>query len=346
MADERRPDQDDEDSFEEEEEDNIERVTERDTEIEEEVKRFVAIADRHEEIEYVKGRLGQLFDAKDSISDLGVDIEYLKHNRSIYRVGLLVTVLATATLGAYTLVQHSANRNLRDDLTQIDQRVTSLDSLANERGVSKVEHLISKLRQDSTYWHDELDSSIVRGIEINNQLREDLRATNETINALSTTPQRAGYSKTELTRRVNTAQTQGRASGYEQGLQAGRAKALEQIFSRVSAQARALEYRVTRRAGSIEYTVATRNPSLDNYSLTEDVLRGGLDEEERISALRERLLGLGVKKEDVNSYLEGSAIGSIVLTIHPITREVTGIHTKGLDGQAVGSYRPIRTVEE
>ncbi|MBI2106369.1 hypothetical protein HYT57_00135 [Candidatus Woesearchaeota archaeon] len=294
-------------------------------------------------------------------------------------VGISCGAVAVGVLlGVYELwskYKKSEPESAEEVVLSPEERITILDSLSNRKGYANADSALAelfrtqKVANQSSYELVERPSKVLDSLDVrlrrtNGELTEKQKKLEyidslfqankffgrydgvfKAVEELKKRPTNAGYSQKTLNEKVRQAETQGRASGYESGLEVGKAKALEQIFSHISAQANALNYTVVKGAGYIEYTVSTISIPLDRLPLTGEVLITGIDREVRINALRERLLGLGVKKEDVGSYLEGSGINKIRITIHPITREATGVHAEGLKGK-MDSYKPIKVVGE
>lgn len=281
-------------------------------------------------------------------------------------VGIGAGVVALGVMyGVTQLYQKFSPRISEEDYIRVlspEERLARLDEIVTQKliGYGSIEQGVERLAKAdslSSIWGGygypdeaiaELGKRLKEALDEKKVLNDSLETYKENLEKLATQPKQTvvkGHSQKELDRRVKEAETQGRASGYESGLKTGETRTLEQAFSLISPQAKALEYTVERKTGYVEFTVSSKAISLDELPLTGVVLREGIGVEVKIRAIAERLLGLGVKEEDVRSYMEGSGISRIRVTSHPITREATGIHTEDLEGKA-SSYRPNKAMEE
>lgn len=331
MVDEREHGQeDDEDFLEEEEDDSIDQCIDYYTGLEENAK-----------VDYLRARLSQIQSNSITLGDLSKEVSSLCIGRLIYRIGLGTAIVAALALGVSTSVQSCNNSKLKDSLTTVSNRTAHLDSVAAVRGENhQVEDLIYALRKDSTYWHDNFKDLETRFKSKENKVDSLQYILN---NMPAPTTRVTGYSKTELDKRVSAARREGKVSGYTQGLHEGEAKTIEQAFSLISEQVRVFDYTRMERPSSITYSVSQKSDSssIQSYDISDiGVLQTRIDGERRIGAYTGELIGLGVKIEDIENFVNGNIRG-IRLTKDPITKTVMSVNIENLEGE-VTSYRTRR----
>ncbi len=297
----------------------------------------------------------------------------MKYNRWRNRAAAPLVIVALGALGelgygGYLLVK-GVRQTIHDEVFLPRERIARLDSLSEEMRYINADSALAELQralrssEDSSYEVstiqlstviDTLDTRLRRTkgyLDKRNRNiahRDSLLVANgfgsyeevfEALKAKPTSTVVQGYSQKTLNTKVKEAETQGRATGYAQGLHEGKAATLEQAFSLISESVREYDYTRMERQSSINYSVSQKPISTaqsPNF-LTINVLQAGVDRERKVSAYTGELMGFGVKMEHTEGFVYGTIKG-IKLTKDPVTRRIMSVTVEDLEGN-VTSYR-------
>src|SRR3989344_3546528 len=304
---------------------------------------------------------------------IGSKISELSKLQRLAIGGIIVLTVGVAGYGAYNylLPKHNPKSETTQEIVlSPEQRLAQLDSLSRVLSYKDIDSALIELAcaqrsaNQSSYEEivrpsiviDSLDARLKRA----NEETSGLRRTADYLDSLAqswgfvdaegallelhqkdTTPQAVGYSQDRLDKDVRAAKIQGIASGYDRGLQEGKINELTQIFSLISPKVKEFTYIRAITQSSIEYSVSPRAVPLKEPELTRGILETFIKDQEKTATYLGELMGLGVRQEDIKQYLDGE-IG-LQLTVNPITGEVMSVVIEDLEGDIVGSYKPIRS---